>query len=65
MGAKSRMANTPIGKLSLPAGVLIGGVVSGEDATLPTPETRMAVGDKAIVLTLPELLMDVEEIFAG
>ena len=59
----SKMAGTPIRKLKLPAGVIVGGVVSNGEAVLPSPHTVIHTGDKVIVLTLPEMLVEVENLF--
>ena len=52
-----------IGKLKLPEGVVIGGIVSDGVPLLPRPDYRIRPGDKAIVLTLPEHMMEVENLF--
>ncbi len=60
---KCRAAKAPLGKLKLPEGVVIGGIVSGGVPKLPTPGQRIREGDTAIVLTRPERLMEVEALF--
>ena len=61
----SKLAGTRIRKLKLPAGAIVGGVVSNGEAALPTPETVIHANDKVIVLTLPEVLVEVENLFTG
>ncbi|MDH5750891.1 MAG: Trk system potassium transporter TrkA [Deltaproteobacteria bacterium] len=60
---KSRAVKENIGKLKLPPGVVIGGIASGERTTLPRGKDRIQPRDKVIVLTLPEHILEVEEIF--
>ena len=60
---KSRCTRAAIGKLKLPEGVVIGGIVSDGVAMLPRPDYRLHGGDKAIVLTLPEHMVEVENLF--
>jgi len=64
-GKGCKAANRALGGLKLPHGVIIGGIVSNGDSSLPTPETIIRAGDKVIVLTLPQSLMEVEKLFAG
>jgi trk system potassium uptake protein TrkA len=64
-GGNSKIVRQRLRQLKLPEGVIIGGVVSNGDASLPSPDMQIHVGDKVIVLTLPELLLEVEDMFAG
>jgi len=59
-----KMVKQPLHQIKLPPGVIIGGVVSNGESSLPTPDMQIQAGDKVIVLTLPEMLMDVESMFA-
>jgi trk system potassium uptake protein TrkA len=61
--AGSKVVRAPIRSLKLPKGVIIGAIASGETTSLPRPEDRIREGDKVIVLTLPEHLLEVEELF--
>jgi trk system potassium uptake protein TrkA len=61
---QSRCTKAPIGKLKLPKGVIIGAVVSKSGVpSLARPEARLRPGDKAIVLTHPEHMVEVEDLF--
>lgn len=60
---KCKSTKAPIGKLKLPEGVVIGGIVSQGVPHLPSPDYRIRPGDKAIVLTLPEHMVEVENLF--
>lgn len=60
---RCRATRAPLGKLKLPTSVIIGGIVSNEEPILPSPEIRIRAGDTAIVLTLPEHLMEAERFF--
>jgi len=51
--------------LGLPKGAVIGAIVHGENVTIPTGETPVAEGDQVIVFTLPETLVQVENLFQG
>ncbi|MEE8396410.1 MAG: Trk system potassium transporter TrkA [bacterium] len=55
---------TTLGKLKLPEGVVIGGVVSNGVPFLPKPNYKVCSGDKVIVLTSPEHLLEVENLFS-
>lgn len=60
---RSKITKSKIGKLKLPKGVVIGAIASGDSTTLPMPEERIKAGDKVIVLTLPERILEVEALF--
>ena len=64
-GKRCKLVRQPLQQLKLPHGVIIGGIVSNGDSSLPGPGPQIRPGDKVIVLTLPELLLDVEDMFAG
>jgi trk system potassium uptake protein TrkA len=64
-GKGCKAASKSLGELKLPDGVIIGGIVSNGDSSLPTPQSRIHARDKVIVLTLPERLLEVEALFAG
>jgi trk system potassium uptake protein TrkA len=63
--AGSKAVKGKLASVKLPAGVIVGAVVSGGEAHLPTPETRIRPDDKVIVLTLPEHLLEVEALFGN
>lgn len=63
--AGSRVVRAPLRQLRLPKGVIVGGVVSDGNPNLVTPDSQIRAGDKVIVLTLPEQLVDVEGWFGG
>ena len=65
VGNRSKALKRPLGRLKLPKGVIVGGIVSGDNPILPTPDYQIQAEDKVIVLTLPELLVEVEELFAA
>jgi len=62
---RSKALRHPLGQLRLPEGVIVGGIVREGVPALPTPETRMEVHDKVIVLTPPEHLVEVEALFGA
>lgn len=53
----------PLKELDLPAGVLIGAVLHGNDIEVATGDTQMEPGDRAIVFVLPHLVSVVEKYF--
>ena len=65
VGKRSKALKRPLGRLKLPKGVIVGGIVSGENPILPTPDYQIQAADRVIVLTLPELLVQVEQLFAA
>ena len=60
---KCKAVKSAIGDLKLPPGVVVGAICSAERSTLPTPQDRIQPGDKVVLLTMPEYLVDVEEFF--
>ena len=60
---RCKCTKAPIGQLKLPEGVVIGGIVSRGVPLLPRADYRIRAGDKAIVLTLPEHMVEVENLF--
>jgi trk/ktr system potassium uptake protein len=63
--AGSKAVKGPLRSLKLPKGAIIGAVANEQRAELPSPDTRIEADDKVVVLTLPEHLLEVEEIFGG
>lgn len=54
---------SPLSRLKLPEGVTIGGILSAGESFLPHPEYTIKKGDKVILLTSPEHLLEVESLF--
>ncbi|MDH4121970.1 MAG: Trk system potassium transporter TrkA [Deltaproteobacteria bacterium] len=52
-------------KLRLPEGVVIGGVVSDGKVSFPGAGSVLQSGDRVIVMTPPEYLLDMEKLFVG
>ena len=62
----SRVVRSPIGQLKLPSNVVIGGLVNlNGEPVLPQLDYQLRPGDKAIVLTPPEHLIEVEDLFGS
>jgi trk system potassium uptake protein TrkA len=53
----------PLKSLSFPSGALLGAVVRGADAIIPTGDTVLQAGDRAVVFALPQAIVQVEEFF--
>jgi len=60
---KSRAVGTPLKKLKLPNGSIIGAITRGEEILVPTGETYIEPEDKVIVFALPEAISAVEKLF--
>lgn len=61
----SKAVKSAVRTMKLPKGVIIGAIASQDGTTLPAPQTRVRAGDKVIVLTLPQHLLEVEEFFGA
>lgn len=53
----------PLKALSFPTGAILGAVVRGTEAIIPTGDTVLEPGDRAVVFALPEAIVAVEEFF--
>ena len=59
----NRLTANPIRDLHLPEQCIVAGVVRGEQSIVPTGKTQFQLGDKVIVLALPEAIPTVEKLF--
>jgi trk system potassium uptake protein TrkA len=55
----------PLCELKLPEGTVVGALVSAAGPMLPDPDYALKEGDRVILLTLPQHLMEVEALFAA
>jgi trk system potassium uptake protein TrkA len=62
VGANSPTAGRAIRDLHLPREMIIGGVIRGSQVFVPRGETVIAVGDRLIVIALPEAIGHVEQL---
>ncbi len=60
---RNRLVRHPIRDLHMPKQAVIAGVIRGEDGFIPDGDFQLEMDDKVIVLTLPEAIHKVEEIF--
>ena len=60
---KSKATKVPIKDLNIPQGATIGGIIRGNQAILPTRETRILAGDKVVVFTLPKVMYAISKLF--
>lgn len=59
----SAVAGKPINKLKMPEGSIIGGIIRGEDSFIATGKFQIEADDRVVVLTLPGVVQEVEELF--
>lgn len=59
----SRITRKPLREIRFPGNALIGAVVHNEGLIIPTGETQLVAGDRAVVFALPGALRDVEKAF--
>lgn len=60
---KNRLLNHPIKNLHFPEKSIIAGVVRGDQSFVPEGDSFLELGDKVIVLALPEAIQTLEKIF--
>jgi trk system potassium uptake protein TrkA len=61
--AGSYITKKPIKDLDLPDGMIIGGVIRGEDAYIAVGDIQIQPGDNVVVFALPETIDKVERLF--
>ena len=62
--AESRILGKPLKDIKVPKGAIIGAVLREEEVIIPDGEDQLAAGDRAVVFTLPEAVVSVEEFFS-
>ncbi|MBE0618346.1 MAG: Trk system potassium transporter TrkA, partial [Proteobacteria bacterium] len=55
----------PLKSLSFPPGAIVGAVVRAGEAFIPTGETILEAGDRAVIFALPEAVVRVEDFFGS
>jgi len=60
---KNRILRNDLSDLRLPDKSIIAGVVRGEDSFVPKLDFQFQIGDKVIILALPDVIHQLEEIF--
>lgn len=60
----SAVVNLPLKDIDLPAGVIVGAVVRGEEVIIPRPNTVIKPRDRVIILAAVEHVKKVEKMFA-
>ena len=55
----------PLRSLEFPKGAIVGAVTRGDDAFIPTGDTILRSGDRAVVFALPETVAKVESFFGA
>ncbi len=61
---KPAWLGTPLKALAFPAGAIVGAVVRGDDAFIPSGDTVLTPGDRVVVFALPDAVVRVED-FVG
>ncbi|MEM1270717.1 MAG: Trk system potassium transporter TrkA [Bacteroidota bacterium] len=62
--AGSKVTKSPLRKLSIPHGVLLGARVSDHEIEIATGETQVEAGDRVIVFALPKRVKEIEKMFS-
>ncbi len=63
VGKWSAATRKPIGKLDIPLGATIGGIVRGRETLLPNREMQLKQGDKVVIFTLPKVMDRMTRLF--
>lgn len=63
VGMSSKITEKPINQLGLQEGIVIAGVIRGDQSILPTKDFQIQAKDKIIILAKPELISKVEKFF--
>jgi trk system potassium uptake protein TrkA len=61
---ESKILGKPLKEIQVPRGAIIGAVLREEEVIIPDGEHQLAAGDRAVVFTLPEAVVSVEEFFS-
>jgi trk system potassium uptake protein TrkA len=59
----SSLTRTPLRNLKLPANAIIGAVIRNEETIIPTGDFVFKVHDKVIILSMPNAIVKVEDMF--
>jgi len=57
-------AGQPLQDVEFPAGSLVGAILRGDRVIIPRGRDSLRIGDRVIVFVLPEVVHQVEAIFA-
>lgn len=60
---RSVVTKKPIRELHLPKGLIIGGIIRGENSFIAVGDFQIEVGDKVVVFCLPEAIHKVDKLF--
>jgi len=61
----SKIINTPLKKLKLPSGALIGAIVHGKDVFIPIGDDIIQPDDRVIIFAIPSAISSIEKLFEG
>jgi len=62
-GKNCQILNAPIHSLKIPDGIVIGGIVSGDNVEVATGSSVIRKDDRVIIFALPKAIKEVEKIF--
>ncbi|REL33135.1 Trk system potassium transporter TrkA [Rhodohalobacter sp. SW132] len=62
-GENCQILNTPIHSMKIPDGIVIGGIVSGDNVEVATGSSVIRKDDRVIIFALPKAIKEVEKIF--
>ncbi len=63
VGKRAAATKVPLGKLAVPEGATVGGVIRGRETLLPSRELQLAEGDKVVIFTLPKSMSAMVKLF--
>ncbi|MDH3500067.1 MAG: Trk system potassium transporter TrkA, partial [Acidimicrobiia bacterium] len=58
----SRVAGKSLREVHLPHDMIVGGLIRGDEVFVPRGDTEIAVGDRLIVIALPNAIHEVERL---
>ncbi len=62
VGLSSPAAGRDLRSLHLPHEMIVGGLIRGDEVVVPKGDTRVEVGDRLIVIALPQAIAEVEQL---
>jgi trk system potassium uptake protein len=61
----SKIINTPLKKLKLPSGAIIGAIVHGQEVFIPIGDDIIQPDDRVIIFAIPSAIPSLEKLFEG
>ncbi len=60
---RARITRRPLSKINFPSGAIVGAVMKNGHMEIPSGETQIEAGDRAVVFALPHAAQEVERLF--